>query len=179
MQEGCSASLSCWWAPSWLTCSPHLRWFSTHTKKLTVKLWLQEPVRSGWPWCLTGAQLFIPLDVVPGTFSTTGPLFPLKDFMGLPTHHVLHALQYWLLKVALNTISGSPSSSFTGCWWAGKPSWLSLCERSPHAGFIAKMMKYLFCLPCWMKQGALQSATSSFSRDSPSFSKEIAVAIKR
>lgn len=83
----------------------------------------------------------------PETFSNTSLLFPLKDFMRLLTHHILHSLPYWLLKVALNTMPRPPSSSFMGCWQAGKPQLaIPMLAEPPTSPFPAKMMKHLFCL---------------------------------
>lgn len=48
----------------------------------------------GWLWCLMGAELFIFVYTALEAFSNMGPLFPLKDFTGLPTRHVLHSLPY-------------------------------------------------------------------------------------
>lgn len=64
----------------------------------------------GWFWsCLHCCYV-----TAAETSSNAGPLFPLKDFMGLPTHHILRSLPYWLLKGALSTMPGPPRRCFMG-----------------------------------------------------------------
>jgi len=85
--------------------------------------------------------------VAPETFSNTGPLFPLKNFMGLPTHHIMHSLPYWLLKVALNTMPGAPHQQVYGLPVSREaPVGHPRASGAPVAAFPAKMMKRLFCL---------------------------------
>lgn len=165
-QAACSAVPSSCWAFSWLIISPCLSWFNTaeqQGKKCSVII---ISTFARWWWCtlfyrkqhpkgLWGLGLWESVHSVPGvlreqkslywctrlfeTFSNTSLLFPLKDFMGLPVHHILHSLPYWLLKVALNT--RPPSSSFTGCWGAGK---LHLAVP-----VLAELPRWFFQLKWW------------------------------
>lgn len=48
--------------------------------------------------------------------SNAGLLFPLKDFTGLRTHHILLSLPSWILERALSTMPGPPRHNLHSLW---------------------------------------------------------------